>query len=100
MREEDFPTDYIEALLFRGNAKLAEQAMVKSFDATINQYGNLKYKTDFNLGDIIQAVSKRWGVSMTARITEIEESYDRSGMSLGVTFGKPLLTLAQKLKGG
>ena len=98
LREEDFPIDYTAALLFRGNAKLAEQAMVKSFDATINQYGNLKYKVDFNLGDMIQAVSKRWGVSMTARITEIEESYDLSGMSLGVTFGKPLLTLAQKLK--
>jgi len=100
LREEDFPTNYTQALLFRGNSKLAEQAMVKSFDATINQYGNLKYKTDFNLGDMIKVVSKRWGVSMTVRITEIEESYDRSGMSLGVTFGKPLLTLAQKLKGG
>ena len=49
---------------------------------------------------MIKVVSKRWGVAMTARITEIEESYDKSGMSLGVTFGKPLLTLAQKLKGG
>ena len=100
LSEEDFPTNYTEALLFRGNTKLAEQAMVKSFDATINQYGNLKYKTDFNLGDMIKVVSKRWGVFMTARITEIVESYDKSGMSLGVTFGKPLLTLAQKLKGG
>ena len=66
----------------------------------IRSYYDLKYKTDFNLGDMIKVVSKRWGVSMTVRITEIEESYDRSGMSLGVTFGKPLLTLAQKLKGG
>ncbi len=74
--------------------------MVQAFDATVNQYGNLKYKTDFDIGSKIQTVSKHWGVSLSARITEIEESYDRDGMSLGVTFGKPLLTLAQKLKGG
>jgi hypothetical protein len=39
-------------------------------------------------------------VSLNARITEIEESYDRDGMSLSVTFGKPLLTLSQRLKQG
>lgn len=92
--------DYIAALTFRGQQKLAEQAMVQAFDATVNQYGNLAYKTDFDLGSRIQAVSKRWGVSITARITEVEESYDRDGMSLGVTFGKPLMTLAQRLKQG
>jgi hypothetical protein len=35
---------------------------------------------------------------MSARITEIEESYDQGGMSLGVIFGKPLLTINEKLK--
>jgi hypothetical protein len=98
LRAEDFPNTYTDALTFRGNAKLAEQAMVKAFDVTVNQYGNLKYKTDFDIGSLIQAVSKRWGVSLTARITEIEESYGRDGISLNVTFGKPLLTFGQKLK--
>ena len=60
----------------------------------------LKYKEDFDIGSQIQAVSKRWNIAMTARITEIEESYDREGMSLAVIFGKPMLTLAEKLRGG
>lgn len=98
LRMEDFPDDYEAALLFRGNTKLAEQAMIQAFDVTVNQYGNLTYKVDFDLGNMIQAVSKRWGISMTARITAVEESYDRDGMSLSVTFGKPLLTLSEKLK--
>lgn len=93
LQSADFPDDYTDALLFRGQQKLAEQAMVQTFDATVNQYGNLTYKVDFDIGSHIQAVSKRWGVRMTARITEIEESYDRDG----VTFGKPLLTLAQRI---
>ena len=98
LRLEDFLSDYEAALLFRGNTKLAEQAMIQAFDVTINQYGNLTYKVDFDLGNMIQAVSKRWGISMSARITTIEESYDRDGMGLSVTFGKPLLTLSEKLK--
>lgn len=100
LRAEEFPDNYVEALIFRGDSKLMEQAMVQALDVTVNQYGNLTYKTDFDIGSRIQAVSKRWGISMTARITEIEESYDRSGMNLAVTFGKPLLSLLQKLKGG
>jgi hypothetical protein len=100
LRTEDFPDSYADALNFRGQQKLAEQAMVQAFDVTVNQYGNLKYKTDFDVGSKIQALSKHWGVSLTARITEIEESYGRDGMNLGVIFGRSLLTLAQKLKGG
>jgi hypothetical protein len=100
LRSEDFPSGYTDALIFRGNSKLAEMAMVKAFDVVVNQYGNLTYKVDFDIGTNIQAVSKKWGVSLNARITEIEESYDRDGMSLSVTFGKPLLTLSQRMKQG
>lgn len=100
LRTEEFPDNYTDALIYRGDGKLMEQAMVQALDVTVNQYGNLTYKLDFDIGSRIQAVSKRWSISMTARITEIEESYDRSGMSLAVTFGKPLLSLLQKLKGG
>ena len=98
LRQEDFPNDYEDVLVYRGQQRLTESAMVEAFDATINQYGNLSYKTDFDIGSKIQAVSKKWGVHLEARITEIEESYDREGMSLSVTFGKPLLTLAERLK--
>jgi len=100
LQSEDFPDNYEDALVFRGQQKLAERAMVQAFDATVNQYGNLTYKADFDIGSNIRAMSKRWGVSLSARITEVEESYDREGVNLAVTFGKPLLTLAQKIKGG
>ena len=72
--------------------------MVLAFDLTVNQYGNLTYKVDFDIGSRVLAESKRWGVNLVARITEIEESYDRDGMSLAVTFGKQMLTLAQRMK--
>jgi hypothetical protein len=100
LQSHDFPDTYIEALEFRGQQRLTTQAMVQAFDATVNLHGNLSYKTDYDIGSKIRAVSKRWELSLNARITEIEESHDREGMNLAVTFGKPLLTLAQKLQGG
>jgi len=100
LQSEDFPDSYEDALVFRGQQRLAEMALVEAFDAYINHHGNLTYKVDFDIGSRVQIVSKRWGVSLSARITEIEESYDREGMSIAATFGKPLLTLAQKLERG
>jgi len=97
LRSEDLP-DYVTALTFRGQTRLAELAKIEAFDVTVNPHGNLTYKLDYDIGSKIQAVSKRWGVALTARITAIEESYDKEGMSLSVTFGKPILTLTEKLR--
>lgn len=98
LRMEDFPVDYEEALLFRGQTRLAELAMSNYFDVTINNHSNLVYKEDYDLGQVVQVISKKWGVSMMARIVEIEESYDADGQSIRVTFGKAELTIAQKIK--
>ena len=61
--------------------------MSESFEAEVNPYGNLKYKTHYDLGDIITVASKRWGLQIDARITEITEVYDASGMRLELTLG-------------
>jgi hypothetical protein len=100
LSSDDFPNDYTAALLFRGQTKLAEHAMTNALDAEINARGNLVYKTDYDLGQIVTVHARRWGVSLTTRITEITESYDENGLSLDIVFGRGLLTLAQKLKEG
>ncbi len=100
LRSEDFGEGYSAALAFRGNSKLSELVLAQSFDASVNPHGNLKYKADFDLGQTVKVVSKKWGVTLTTRITEIEESYDSNGQSLGITFGRGVLSLFQKWKGG
>jgi len=99
LRADDFPGAYPAALNFRGQGKLAELAPVQSFDASVNPHGNLKYKTDYDLGQTVKVISKKLGVTLNARITEVEESYDATGQSLNIVFGKGVLTLFQKLKG-
>lgn len=100
LRSEDFGGSYTAALVFRGQSKLSELMMKQSFDAAANPHGNLRYKTDFDLGQTVKVISKKWGVTLTTRITEIEESYDSDGQSLNIVFGKGVLSLFQKLKGG
>jgi len=99
LRQEDFGTGYTNALLFRGQNRLSELSMAHSFDAEVNPHGNLRYRVDFDLGQVVTVLSKKWGVTLAARITEIEESYDASGQSLNIVFGKGALSLLQKLKG-
>lgn len=98
LREEDFGAGYTTALTFRGQSKLNELEMRYIFDTTVNPHGNLTYKTDFDLGQLVKVVSKAWGVSMTTRITEVEETYDADGQSINVVFGKSELTIAQKIR--
>ncbi|HBT64601.1 MAG TPA: hypothetical protein DEB10_08085 [Ruminococcaceae bacterium] len=98
LQAADFGTGYTDALIFRGQSKLSEQAIHYSFDTSVNPHGNLTYKIDFDLGQSVQVISKAWGVSMTTRITEIEETYDADGQSISVVFGKAELTIAQKIR--
>ena len=100
LQEADFGAEYAAALLFRGEGKLSERDRVNSFDASVNPYGNLIYKQDYDLGSVVRVLSPRWNLNMTARITEVEESYDTDGRSLRVVFGKPVLSLLRKLKEG
>ncbi|MDD7795577.1 siphovirus ReqiPepy6 Gp37-like family protein [Clostridium sp. 'White wine YQ'] len=98
LRAEDFGTDYVNTLTFRGQSKLNEQAIRYTFDTSVNPHSNLTYKIDFDLGQTVKVISKAWGVSMTTRITEIEETYDADGQSISVVFGKAELTIAQKVR--
>ena len=58
----------------------------------------MAYKVDFDLGHIVKVISKAWGVSMTTRITEVEETYDSDGRSVSVVFGKAEVTITQKIQ--
>jgi hypothetical protein len=91
--------DYEDALLLRGQEKLFDLRKRESFDAVANTNGNLRYRTDYDLGDVVTAKSKLLGISKRLRITEIIETYDENGMHVDLTFGDPLPTLGEKLKG-
>jgi hypothetical protein len=91
-------TDYTNTLIGRGNSKLAETKEIQTFDSKINLNSNLEYKVDFDLGDIVTFTSKKWNITLDSRITEIQEVYEESGLSVNVTFGNNIPTLIDKIK--
>jgi len=90
--------EYNALLIEKGNEKLSEYKGIQTFDSKINLKSNLIYKTDFDLGDIVTCISKKWGVTIDTRITEVEEIYEESGLSVNVTFGNNVPTLIDKIK--
>lgn len=75
----------IVLLQAQGQAALREEIM--AFEATIDQNGALSYKTDYDLGDIVTIVARKWGVQIDAQITEVKEIVESGKNSIKITFG-------------
>ncbi|MBC3796428.1 siphovirus ReqiPepy6 Gp37-like family protein [Acetobacterium tundrae] len=91
--------DYLALLSSKGNETLAETKKVQTFENGVNLNSNLRYKVDFDLGDIVTCMSKKWGISIDSRINEVEEVYEESGKEVNIVFGKEMpRTIAQKIK--
>ena len=75
---------------------------LRTLTAQISPAGPFVYETDWDLGDkvTVQVRDAAVGLSvrMDARILTIEETYERGGQSLRVTFGKEELTIGQALR--
>ncbi|WP_434292004.1 siphovirus ReqiPepy6 Gp37-like family protein [Clostridium botulinum] len=89
---------YKPLLLQRGKEKLSECEEIKTFDSKINTNGNNVYKKDFDLGDRVTIVDKKWGIKIDTRITEIEEVYEEKGLEVNVVFGNNIPTIIDKIK--
>jgi hypothetical protein len=90
--------EYKKILTSIGNMQLGKLKELKTFDCTINPFGNQKYKIHYDLGDLVSFMNKKWNLLLTKRITEIEEIYEDSGLKLNITFGEQLPTLTTKIK--
>ncbi len=69
----------------KDNLELALMREPESFTAELNPYGNLRYKTDYDLGDIVTI--KEFALTVNTRIIEINEIYEDEGFKLEITFG-------------
>jgi hypothetical protein len=99
LQQEEMTNEEYEAVLSdRGQSKLAETKEIQTFESKININSNLKYKEDFELGDIVTCTSKKWGITIDTRITEVEEIYEENGFDVNITFGNNIPTLIDKIK--
>lgn len=85
-------------LVQRGEKVLGQYTETLNFNCKVNTKSNLKYKVDFDLGDRVTCIDKKWNVIKDVRITEITETYQQKENDIEVTFGESLPTLIDKLK--
>lgn len=90
--------EYLALLSARGAEELEQYAETLSFGSKINTFANLIYRTDYDLGDRVTCVNKRWGIRIDVRITEIAETYQNNVEEIDITFGKSLPTLLTQIR--
>ena len=86
------PAQYQAALIQRGIEKLNENMLSNSLECVTIPLGNLTYKQNYDLGDIVTTKKNNWGIGQDLRITEIEEIYEHGAMQVVPTLGDPLPT--------
>lgn len=97
--QADIPTERYRAMLeSRGNAELAAMVENYTFNSSVNIQSNLRYKEDFDLGDRVTCIERRWGITINSRITEITQTYESGKTLLEATFGESAPTLLDKIK--
>ena len=70
----------------------------EAFTADVDPNGNLRYKTDYDLGDIVTVDSRELGMRVNARITEIKEVYEGKGLSLSLTLGYGIPSFSKQVR--
>ena len=77
--------DYYAQLKQRGEEKLVEYKVAKSFEGQVEATQMFKYGRDFFLGDTVQVVDE-YGIESKSRIDEIVRSQDKEGFNVYPTF--------------
>ena len=91
-------TEYLALLSARGAEELEQYAETLSFGSKVNTFANLIYRTDYDLGDRVTCVNKRWGIRIDVRITEIAETYLNNVEEIDITFGESLPALLTQIR--
>lgn len=89
---------YMDMLTQRGAQELEQHGETMSFESKIKPEANLRYKEDYDVGDVVTCFNRKWGVRINARITEISEVYQKNKRDIYVTFGDSLPALTNVLR--
>ena len=89
---------YLPTLVQRGKEKLSEYTVIEELEAKANLDSILKYKSDYNLGDIVEFIDNEIGVNAALRIVAINEEIEDGKRELAIVFGKERLTLKDVIK--
>lgn len=90
--------EYNKLLKTRGESKLAEYEITQSFEGEALDTEGIKYKIDYDLGDVVTVYDDDWGIQVKTRIVGITEHYTEDGLSIDVQFGNNKPDVLKKIK--
>lgn len=86
--EDTTDEEYLEMLKERGISKLNEHNKVETASFSIDPLTNLKYKTDFDLGDKVIYKNEELSFDIESRIVGVSEAYENGNRTMDVLFGE------------
>ena len=89
-------------LALRGDAYLAATGAETSLEADVHQYGGFRYREHWDVGDVVTVRNAERGLAYSARIVEVEKTFERSAAApvVKATLGRPFPTLASQASTG
>lgn len=91
----DIGEDAETTLEDRGKLKLAEYALIKSFESTVKTDD---YRAEWDLGDFVTIEDDKTGIREDRQILEVKEVYETENYSIEPVMGEPLKTPQAILK--
>lgn len=89
--------EYKEILKTRGQEKAEENKIIYDISTTIATDGNLKYKIDYDLGDLcVLQLNKDYYINI--RLSEINEIYENGYLKIEISLGNLKPTLKEFIK--
>lgn len=89
---------YLQLMATKADGELEQYGKIVNFVSTINASRNIQYKRDFNVGDIVTSIERRWNIKIDARVTKITQTNQKGQESIEVTFGESLPSLIEQIK--
>lgn len=92
--KKDTMTDeeYTTVLLQKGTEILNANQINISYDFEVRANSTFQYLKDYDLGDIVTIKNSTWNIQQDLRIVQVEEVYEKGGLSISLTLGNPLKT--------
>lgn len=90
---------YRSKLLQLGTEALDQKKIVEIFEGKILNQSNLRYKVDYDLGDLVTCINTKLKKMVDKRITEVKEVYEDGKISIEPSFGNDFKTISQILRG-
>ena len=95
---EGTASDHAEHLRARGSAALAKYPVTEIVRGVAADDGDLRYRRDYDLGDLCEVRLESAGISAKVRITSVDEVYENGSMRAYPAFGNEELSLSSYIK--